>query len=215
MIINFFWAFRIFTESPSFIFPLYQVDMDIMKKYPLPSLASNSTQDFTTTTTSTTENTISKTFIPFINDENSSSDETPIMSFSQFFDDENEFTSDPDNEESVESSPCVDIDIHKYSSQIKQNDDENRSNIRRLSGFDYEKSYAYNYLCTKFGGRPAFNELKSIATILQEHLNLRLDRAASRRKKVLIKWFDENIVVIKPFIELYMVVTKYDEEDDN
>ena len=81
-----------------------------------------------------------------------------------------------------------------------QNDFEKIRNKQRLAGFDEKKSYAYMDLCNRYGPKPSQQELLSLAQVLSENLNILLDREALRRKRVLIKWFDENYHIIEPFL---------------
>lgn len=87
-----------------------------------------------------------------------------------------------------------------------QNEYEKARNMERMEGFDERESYAYNKLCERYGPKPSQHELLSLAQVISENLDILLDREAFRRKRVLIKWFDENFTKIEPFWENYIVV---------
>ena len=70
----------------------------------------------------------------------------------------------------------------------------------RLNGFDYKNSDAWQIICERFGPTLSQSELLSIAQVIAFHAKIKLDREAKRRKEVLIKWFQENIVEIMPFL---------------
>lgn len=77
---------------------------------------------------------------------------------------------------------------------------------KRLSGFDWKQSRAWHEITRHFGSGLSQDELLAIAEILATAVGLRTDRAARRRKEVLIKWFEENLSVLEPLfprVELY------------
>jgi hypothetical protein len=69
---------------------------------------------------------------------------------------------------------------------------------KRLEGFDSQESLAYRELCRRFGTRLRREDLLTIARALTPPGVLRVDRDATRRKEVLLKWFDENWPVLEP-----------------
>lgn len=69
----------------------------------------------------------------------------------------------------------------------------------RLRGFSLKTSPAWHEICTRFGSNLNQTELLSIAEVLGAQINVKVDREAKRRKEVLIKWFDENLMVILPY----------------
>ena len=72
----------------------------------------------------------------------------------------------------------------------------------RLNGFDSENSIAYKYLREISEHDFKHFELLKLAKYLaKRHPCLKIDREAKRRKSVLIKWYDENFDVLKPFID--------------
>ena len=75
----------------------------------------------------------------------------------------------------------------------------------RLSGFNPKDNMVWHEITQRFGASIKQPELLSIATVLAQNANIKLDRDAKRRKSVLIKWFEENWAVIKPFLD-YVVL---------
>lgn len=76
---------------------------------------------------------------------------------------------------------------------------------RRLGKFNYKTCPTYQILKDLFGPRRSKTELLSLATCLCLRIpELKLDREAKRRKCVLIKWFDDNIELIRPYLQFYM-----------
>lgn len=79
--------------------------------------------------------------------------------------------------------------------------EEERERVkRRISGFDWRHSIAWQELTALFGDRLTQNELISIAELVSAHIKLKLDRDAKRRKTVLIKWFQEHWIMIYPIL---------------
>jgi hypothetical protein len=70
----------------------------------------------------------------------------------------------------------------------------------RLSGFNSKDNSVWKAITQRFGNNIKQPELLSMAQVLANHANIRLDRDAKRRKAVLIKWFEENWVAIEPFL---------------
>ena len=87
-----------------------------------------------------------------------------------------------------------------------QNDFEKVTNKQRMAGFVEKSSHAYLDLCRRYGPKPSQQELLSLAQAISETLQILLDREAFRRKKVLIKWFDENYAVIEPFLDRNVLI---------
>ena len=85
-------------------------------------------------------------------------------------------------------------------SKNHQNEYEQYRNQLRLKNFNEKESVAYIKLCKLYGPKPSQQELLSLAHVISANLNIFLDREAIRRKKVLIKWFDENFAKIEPFL---------------
>jgi hypothetical protein len=71
---------------------------------------------------------------------------------------------------------------------------------RRLNGFNWKRSTVWHQLCNAYGPKLNQEELVSIADLVANHLNIKLDRDARRRKIVLLKWFDENWAAIQPLL---------------
>lgn len=81
-----------------------------------------------------------------------------------------------------------------------QNDIERRKVDARLSGFSGSESLGWKVICEFYGPNLNQPELLSLAEVLADQLHLKVDRLAKRRKEVLIKWFDENIALIQPYL---------------
>lgn len=71
----------------------------------------------------------------------------------------------------------------------------------RLQSFNIKESLAYKKISSHFKSGISHSELKRVAEILSENLNLHLDRDAKRDNRVLIKWFDENWYILESEIE--------------
>ena len=91
---------------------------------------------------------------------------------------------------------------------LSSNDHVNKEKERiagRLTGFNPKDNDVWRQITSRFGANIKQPELLSIAKVLAQNANLKLDRDAKRRKSVLIKWFDENWNLIAPFID-YVVL---------
>ena len=81
--------------------------------------------------------------------------------------------------------------------------EKDRNKVKeRLEGFDIKNSAAMRYLASNFNEDLKHHQLFQLAEYLV-HINrkLSLDREAKRRKAVLIKWFDDNLEIIKPMLD--------------
>lgn len=79
--------------------------------------------------------------------------------------------------------------------------EEERERVkRRMGGFDWKTSIAWQELTAQFGNKLSHDELISIAELVSVHARLKLDRDAKRRKTVLIKWFQEHWMIIYPIL---------------
>jgi len=76
---------------------------------------------------------------------------------------------------------------------------------RRLDGFIAKESRAWKEITEHYGSSLNQGELLSLAEVLASEIGLHVDREAKRRKEVLIKWYDENIEKIAPFLK-YVVL---------
>ena len=76
--------------------------------------------------------------------------------------------------------------------------------LRRTDGFNWKKSPVWRHLSYYYGPKVKQEELVSIADLICEKVNLKLDRDARRRKIVMIKWFEEHWQQIQPL--LHMIV---------
>jgi hypothetical protein len=71
----------------------------------------------------------------------------------------------------------------------------------RLKNFNPKDNRVWAFLTKQFGPSLKHDTLVQIATVLAQIAHLRLDRDATRRKSVLIKWFDENWLLVSPFLQ--------------
>jgi hypothetical protein len=87
-----------------------------------------------------------------------------------------------------------------------QNEKDRFLTALRLKDFDPNRSAAHSLLAELFGQKINGTDLVSLAETCAVCLNLYLDREAKRRKPVLMKWFDENIDAIRPFLRDHVVI---------
>ena len=76
---------------------------------------------------------------------------------------------------------------------------------RRVKGFDWQSSFAWNYLVRAYGPKLKQEELVSIADLISRRADIKVDRDARRRKVVMIKWFDDNWHLIHPLLRLVVL----------
>lgn len=76
---------------------------------------------------------------------------------------------------------------------------EHHLNSLRMGGWVLDTSLGHQFLNKFLGSGYALTDALCLAKLLSCYLDIPLDRAAQRRKSVLVKWFDENIRVIEPF----------------
>jgi hypothetical protein len=67
--------------------------------------------------------------------------------------------------------------------------------------FDAEHCEAWRDLRQMIAPKISFEELRSLAIICHENLDIELSRDVKRRKEMLIKWFDDHWVVVKSFLQ--------------
>lgn len=93
--------------------------------------------------------------------------------------------------------------------KTKSNKDRRKKNFSEASllDFDYIESKAWTKLASKYGSKVNFDELLRLAEILSNHLNIQLSRCYKRRKEMLIKWYDDNLNTLWPYIEGHITVT--------
>jgi hypothetical protein len=89
--------------------------------------------------------------------------------------------------------------------KTSQNQKEELINLDRLKNFNPD-TCAAKMLLTELYGPINGQDLLSLAKVCSHYLNIYLDREASRRKVVLMKWFDENIMDIEPFLRRHIVI---------
>jgi hypothetical protein len=86
-------------------------------------------------------------------------------------------------------------------SEVPDANPEKRRIASRLSGFNPKETPVWQEITRRFGPNVKQPELVSIASVLAQSANIRLDRDAKRRKSVLIKWFQENWDNVPPFLD--------------
>ena len=89
--------------------------------------------------------------------------------------------------------------------QSHENSREKDRISERMAGFNPKDNDVWRRITAKFGPNIKQPELLSIANVLAQNCNVKLDRDAKRRKSVLIKWFEENWVTISPYLD-YVVL---------
>jgi hypothetical protein len=82
-----------------------------------------------------------------------------------------------------------------------QTTQERRKIEQRVANFVYEQSRAWHEISKKNWDQLTQAELLSIAQLLGNKLGLPIDREAKRRKRVLVKWFDEHLADLQPLFE--------------
>jgi hypothetical protein len=70
----------------------------------------------------------------------------------------------------------------------------------QLKGFRYKSSRAWRELSLRFGTDLTASELLSVAEVVAFNLSLTVDRKAKRKKSLLVKWFDDNLKDVIPFL---------------
>ena len=86
--------------------------------------------------------------------------------------------------------------------------DDNKEKLRissRMQGFDPKDNDVWRHITQRFGANVKQPELLSIATVVAQNANVKLDRDAKRRKSVLIKWFQENWSTISPYLDFVVL----------
>ncbi|KAH0794289.1 hypothetical protein GPJ56_001892 [Histomonas meleagridis] len=86
-----------------------------------------------------------------------------------------------------------------------------RRRLNQDSISDVYETEVYKTIKKKFSSGITQKELKLVAQIICSKTSLKLDREASRDKRVLIKWFIEHWDEIEPHIEHISI---YDENDN-
>jgi hypothetical protein len=76
---------------------------------------------------------------------------------------------------------------------------------RRVGAFDWKESKVWHGLTAHFGPKLNHEELISIAELIASHAKVKLDRDAKRRKIVLLKWFEENWLVVQPLLRVIVL----------
>lgn len=82
----------------------------------------------------------------------------------------------------------------------------------KRKNFDMTKCEAWSRLTQKFGQKVSQEELLTIAQIVSHELDIPLAREYKRRKEILVKWFDENLEAVWPFINNKVRVTDQEGE---
>lgn len=126
-----------------------------------------------------------------------------------------------------QSSPGDRYQIWKRVEQLKNclelqrniNDaaERERCHVQRRNNFDEKKCRAYKQLEDLGLLKRNHSALLSIAQVIAAHHKLNIDRESKRRKKLLIKWYDDNFDVVFPALaelELEFTDAAEDEQDD-
>lgn len=108
----------------------------------------------------------------------------------------------------VNSLYCVQENQHPGEKERSEVDE-------RLRGFDMEHCQAYRELEKRNLARRTHAALLSIAQVIAKCLNLNIDRESRRRKKLLIKWYDDNLDVVLPALDKLELVFESDEADED
>ena len=87
----------------------------------------------------------------------------------------------------------------------EQNNREKERIADRLKNFNPKDNPVWHKITQKFGPNIKQPELLSIAEVLSNSANVKLDRDAKRRKTVLIKWFSENWAAISPYLDFVVL----------
>lgn len=77
----------------------------------------------------------------------------------------------------------------------------------KRKNFDMNKCEAWKRLTDKFGQKVSQEELLTIAQIVSHELEIPLAREYKRRKEILVKWFDENLDEVWPFISSKVAIS--------
>lgn len=96
--------------------------------------------------------------------------------------------------------------------QNSQAREEMRFVKKKLDGFNPSNCDAWKLLTNRFGPKISQEQLLSLAIVLSRHLNINLYREYKRRKSMLIKWYNENLIKIWPFIVNQIVITDKDDQ---
>ena len=124
----------------------------------------------------------------------------------------------PENADAIKERLEKLLFIYKFPEYHKNNPDDPLSNFPktqneierkrvddRLRGFSLKDSIAWKAICERFGSDLNQTELLSMAEVIGHELHIKIDREAKRRKEVLIKWFDENFLIIKPILNIMVL----------
>ncbi|EAX86969.1 hypothetical protein TVAG_471130 [Trichomonas vaginalis G3] len=77
---------------------------------------------------------------------------------------------------------------------------DNEKVMRRIENAGAKLQYVANYLVGIFGQNVAVYSLLTHANRLSEHLNIPLDRLATRNRQALFCWFTENWEIIQHYL---------------
>ncbi|KAK8895033.1 hypothetical protein M9Y10_023475 [Tritrichomonas musculus] len=77
----------------------------------------------------------------------------------------------------------------------------------KLNDFEPTSCKAWTKLTSRFGPKISQEELLSLAEVVSHQLEIELYREYKRRKNMLIKWFDENLDLVWPYIEKHIIIT--------
>jgi hypothetical protein len=72
---------------------------------------------------------------------------------------------------------------------------------QEMKGFEPEKSEAWKFLAGRYGEKISKDELLSLGQVAAMELGITLVRDYKRRKSTMIKWFQDNLTRLRPFLE--------------
>jgi hypothetical protein len=75
-----------------------------------------------------------------------------------------------------------------------------------MRGFVPQESEAWKFLAERYGEKISKDELLSLGQVAAMELGLDLVRDYKRRKATMIKWFQDNLTQLRPFLETSLEV---------
>ena len=94
-------------------------------------------------------------------------------------------------------------------SQLIQKEHE-KLYLEKIADFVHTESEAWKKLTERFGPKINQDELSDLAQVVSRRLNIELTREDKRRKRTLVKWFQDHLDEVWPYIEQHIEVTDID-----